>query len=110
MAGVEKVSPGVDLDIGGKTRKLVFTMRAFMLLEKATGKNALNGEIFGDPSCTDLVTLTWAALQHDPEKPSIDTVADWLEFSDFPKLSAAIQKAFEQATPEKKAEAETPQE
>lgn len=101
MTNLKKASPGVEIEIGGKVRKLIFNMRAFMLLEKATGKNALNGEIFGSPSVTDLITLTWAALQHGEEdlRPSIEDVADWITFEDFAKLTEGIKEAFDEATP-----------
>lgn len=98
MNNIEKVSPGVEIQLGGKTRKLIFNMWAFYLLEKATGKNALAGEVFMNPTATDLLTLVWAALQHE-EKVTIEEVGGMFSLQDIPEISRAIQKAFAQASP-----------
>lgn len=94
----EKVSPGVSFTLGGKERKLVFNMWAFYLLEKETGKNALGGEMFNSLTATDLLILTWAAIQGD-EKLTLEQVGHMLTLADLPKLAEAIKQAFDQARP-----------
>lgn len=99
----EKLSPGVAFTLGGKERKLVFDMWAFYLLEKETGKNALGGEMFNSLTATDLLILTWAAIQGD-EKLTLEQVGHMLTLVDLPKLAEAIKEAFDQAKPVESAE------
>lgn len=99
MSNVNKVAPGVTFTLGGKERKLVFDFWAFYLLEKETGKNALNGEIFNNLSASSLLILTWAAVQSD-EKLTLEEVGRMLTLVDLPALSKAIEQAFEQAKPD----------
>lgn len=95
MTNIDKAAPGVEIEIGGKKRKLVFDMWAFYLLEKETGKNAISGEIFTKPSATDIIVLIWAALQHE-EKISLEAVGRMMSLTNLPVVTAAIQKAFDQ--------------
>lgn len=95
---IDKVAPGVVFTLGGKKRKLVFDMWAFYLLEKETGKNALAGEMFEKISATDLLILTWAAVQSE-EKLTLEQVGHMLTLVDIPALADAIKLAFEQAKP-----------
>jgi hypothetical protein len=93
---LDKVSPGVEVKIGGKVRKLVFNMWAFYLLERETGKNVLQGELFSSPTSSDILTLLWAGLQ-STEKVSIEDLGKMVELSDLPDISKAITEAFQQA-------------
>lgn len=96
MSNIDKVGQGVEIELGGKIRHLVFDMWAFYLLERETGKNALNGELFTQPSATELVTLVWAAVQGS-EKLSMEQVGRMMPFSKLPDITKAIQIAFSHA-------------
>lgn len=100
----DKAVPGVLFTLGGKNRRLVFDMWAFYLLEKETGKNALAGEMFQSLTATDLLVLTWAAVQSE-EKLTIEQVGKMLSLSDLPALAEAIKQAFEQVKPAENPEA-----
>lgn len=95
---IDKVAAGVTFTLGGKPRKLVFDMWAFYLLEKETGKNALGGEMFEKITASDLLILTWAAIQSE-EKLTLEQVGHMLTLVDIPALADAIKAAFEQAKP-----------
>lgn len=99
----EKAVPGVPFILGGKERTLVFDMWAFYLLEKETGKNALGGEMFERLSATDLLILTWAAIQGS-EKLTLEQVGHMLQLANLPALAEAIKQAFDQAKPVESAE------
>jgi len=94
----DKAVPGVVVTIGGKERRLIFDFWAFFLIEKQTGKNALNGEMFTQPSVSDILTLLWAGLQ-TTEKISMEDLGHMINFKDMPVLSEAIKQAFDQASP-----------
>lgn len=97
MTTVDKVAPEVEIELGGKKRKLIFDFWSFCLLEKATGRNSLSGEMFTKPSATEIVTLVWAALQ-STEKLSIEEVGKMLSFKNMPMVTEAIQKAFDMSS------------
>ena len=106
---LDKVSPGVEVKIGGKARKLVFNMWAFYLLEKETGKNVLQGEVFSNPTAKDILTLVWAGLQSS-EKISLEDLGKMIDFSNLAEISKAITEAFQQAAvPEGEKKTNTPE-
>jgi hypothetical protein len=111
MSDVKKAIPGVEITLGGEKYKLIFTMRSFMLVEKETGLNALDGNMFSPPSATNLITLLWAGLQHKQAGGApdltIDEVGEMLSLSEMGEVAESIQKAFEEATatPSKKRKA-----
>lgn len=92
-SSLEKVLPEIEIELGGKTRKLTFGFLALCLLEDKTGKNALNGEAFGNISANTVGTLIWAGLQEQEEIPFKD-VLKMMKLQDLQKYSEAIQKAF----------------
>lgn len=96
----KKASPDVEIELGGVRRKIVFNMWAFCQLETATGKNALSGEIWEQPSATDIVTLLWAALQQEEPSLTIEEVGRMMPFSKLSAVSDALKSAFESAMPD----------
>lgn len=122
MKNVDKAFPAVLVEIGGEERKLEYTMYSAIQLLKLTGKNVMKGEIdYADPM--QIVPLVWAGListcpeldgdvDADTKKPDqkaadgILKVSKWIKFDRLKHVSAAIARAFGQASPGKPAEAE----
>ncbi len=90
----KKADPTVEIELGGKKRKLVFDLNAFSLLEEATGKNMLAGELFVKPSLTDIVKFIWAGLQHHEEGITRKEIGKMAGVEDIPRFMEAIQAAF----------------
>ena len=106
---LSKAAPGVSICLGGKDYTLKLNLFAFMQLEKVTGKNALNGEIWSNINATNMAVLLWAALLHQDPALTVEAVAQQIDVKDLAKLPTLIQAAFEEAAPspdpEKKTEA-----
>lgn len=98
MSNAKAVSPDIEIELGGKTRKLVFDMWAFCLVEETTGKNALNGEIFENPGAKDVVTLLWAGLQKHHRDLERQTVAHMLDLNNLADVINSLGEAFKNAT------------
>jgi hypothetical protein len=107
MSNLDKAVPKVDVTIGGKRRSLVFSLWAFALIEKETGKNTLNGEIFSSVNATELIAIVWAGLQASEPNLTMQEVGSMLDFGDIKDVTDAIGQAFSKAMPEpeKKVEA-----
>ncbi len=101
MSNASKAAAGVEFTFGGSIKKLVFNMRAALLLEKTLGKSMLNGEMLSNPTLNDLMTMIWAMLQNGDKagRPTFDEVVDTLEFENLPALTSVIQEVFTVATP-----------
>lgn len=102
MAHLDKASPGISITLtppgsAPVVKHLVFDMWAFSLIEKETGKNALNGELFSNPSAQELLVLIWAGIQHEGEC-SLKEVGQAFSIKQLEDYVPAIQKAFEQAS------------
>lgn len=89
---------GVQIELGGKTRTLRYTVKALRLMKEATGgKNpsAPGGLLYRleeqDPD--DIATLFWALLYSEDPRPSLDEVADWIDFGNL----GPILKSFNEA-------------
>lgn len=108
MPNVEKVTPSVEIEIGGKIRRLVCDMWALAMMENASGESAMYGELFKDMSMNKLITIVWACLLEDPEvseetqKKGIPggrkMVAKWMDMSRFEELFSACKRAVEIAS------------
>lgn len=101
MANAEKVFPSVMIQLGDQEYEAIFNLRAFILLEQKTGKNALTGEIWQNPSMSDIATLLWAAVnsQHDEPVISFAEVGKNLLPSDVGIVTEKLMEAFAAASP-----------
>lgn len=111
---VDKVDPGIEIEFGQPKQKhrLVFTLGGFAKIERLTGKNMLNGEMFRDMSATSLAMLLWAGTLHEKSGTTWEDMADQITLSDLAVLPGQLQAAFEQASPpqaQKKTSPEAPQ-
>ena len=95
---VDKVDPSVEIELGGKTYKLVFDFEAFIRIEAKTGKNMLSGEMFQNINATNLVTLLWAALR-PLDALSLQDVARTLNPFHTGKYIEKISEAMAKAVP-----------
>ena len=88
MSNAEKMNPAVELKLGDKTLKIVFDLWAFCLIEEQTGKNAINGEAFQNPSANDLVTLIWAGVQKHHQELQRKEIAHYMDLQNVQELPA----------------------
>lgn len=109
MSNLDKVKPKIEVELGGKKRFLVFDFWAISLIEKETKKNFLTGDLLKEPSATDIIALVWAGLQKDEPKLAMEEVGRMIDFSNLPKVTEAIQKAFLAASPVEESVKKTPE-
>jgi hypothetical protein len=105
MPNVEKVAPIIEVELGGKTRRLVCDLWALAMMENASGESAMHGKFFTALSMNKLITTVWGCLLEDEdvaketEKKGIvggrKLVAKWIDLKEFDTLTEACRKAFE---------------
>ena len=87
----------IELD---KPRNLKFTNRAFRLIERETGKNALQGELWTTMSMSDLGVLMWAGLVHEDKNLTLDDADDLLHPGNMHQVIELVTKAWLDAMPQ----------
>lgn len=102
MTNPEKALPEVELELWGATKKLVFSVQAFCILEETTGKNALDGDNYSNPDARTLSALLWAGLITHHKDISLDFVRSNLSLKQLMSLYPTILKAFNRASSEEK--------
>ena len=76
MEAAEKVVPEFYIPLFGERRKLSVKFGTLIRFEAKTGRSALNGRVWANPSMTDIVTLFWAALGGEAFGKTVEQVAD----------------------------------
>ncbi len=104
--------PSVVCTLGGKQYRLAWTFRAEYLLEKTCGILLRDG-FQPARSAVQMVSILWAALQGNPAPPTLEQVAEMVDYTNQPelidKLTAAIAAALPAPSP-RPSEAESPAE
>lgn len=98
MSNHPKLNPVIEIDVGGEKVKLTFNLWTLYKIEEATGKNALDGATWLNPSAKDVISLLWAAwLLHDP-KITMEDVAKKIDLVNIGPITEQLGKAFELAS------------
>ncbi len=100
MPNVEKAAPKVELELGGKTRRLVCDMWSLAEIERVTGESALDGSMFKKVDLNKLITMTWACLLDEDPDITRREVAKWVDFQSFDKILEKVTLAFNQVAPD----------
>ena len=95
----DKALPDVEAKVGGTVKKLKFTLGSLCRLDQVTGKNALDGETWKEPTTSDLRALLWAALLHENKNLTLEEVGDMISMEEIPEITQAILKAFQRSSP-----------
>lgn len=76
-----KLDRSVDINIGGETRHLKFTIARIEEVEAKTGKSALTIALDppSDLKITELIDLVHIGLRHENSSLARETVASWVE-------------------------------
>lgn len=107
----DKVSPEVQIALGGKIWDLVYTTKVAIKIEKATGINSLDiNALLSNVSVTRLTAMMWAFISEKDQKITLDQVSEWMEFSKYAEIGGCITKAIINAFPEAKKAAEEAEE
>jgi len=93
-----KVKPEIEIELGGKKRKLVFDFNALCKLEEMTGKNALDGETWQQPRASDIRILLWAALLRNEPELTLEDTGAMLTISSLSQVTESLRQAFESAS------------
>lgn len=96
----DKAQADVELEIGGRVRKLLFTVNAACVAERELGREILTGKFFSKLGFLELRALLFAMLLHEEKSLTIDQVGSWMTFADFGKYINAIIKAYKLAMPD----------
>ena len=95
----DKALPGAEVEIGGKKRRLKYTLYSLCKLDEKTGKNPLDGTMFLDMRPADVVAVLWAGLIHDEPELTTDELAKVVDITELRDVSKEMMKAFAQASP-----------
>lgn len=95
--GISALMPEVEITIGGKPYKVKLTLEAFCLIEQATGKSALSGDLLkNDVSTTTLIA--WAGAREFAPELTLKEVREKMKIKElglnYPILMKALAAAF----------------
>lgn len=110
MLDADKAIPELDVEIGGKTYKFVFSVKALILAERETGTNVFKGDLLNDVTLGQLVTLVWAGLQKHHPDVKRDIIEDAITFEDIIRFRTTLNKGLQRSAPPQEAQKKTAQE
>jgi len=98
----DKAIPEIEIEIGGKVRKLVFSCNAACLIEQVLGIEVLTGEWAKKPGFREVRAFLWGMLKADEPKLTLEEVGGWLNRDNIVAAGKAIIDAYVKAmaTPE----------
>jgi hypothetical protein len=100
----DRANPVVELEIGGKVRKLLFTVNAACLIEKELGREVLTGLFQTGNGYREIRAVMWAMLKHAEPSLTLEQVGGWLELPRFSDYIKALLEAYSKAFPATEAE------
>lgn len=107
----EKALPGVQIQFGDplQTHTYLVTLGSMCKLEKATGLNPFDSEVWRNTTPSMMAALVWCGLLHAKPNLTIEEVANQILPKDYMAISEAVRDAFMQASsPEEKKTDEAP--
>jgi len=103
MTNADKAIPYVDFEIGGKTRRLLFSWEAICRYEIETGKSVLVPGAMENLRGYDWTVLLWASLLHDDPKLTLKEVTGWVTFENVsPVINAVTDAMLKARAPDEK--------
>lgn len=93
-----KAIPEVEIELGGKKLKLCFSTMAFCTLEEKLKINALDSNIWTNPSVSMRTALLWAGLQTYHPEYTLEVVRSSLPLPQLGKLFEMVMEAFSRAS------------
>lgn len=103
----DKVSPEVQIALGGKIWNLVYTTRVAIKIEQATGINSLDiTTLLSNMTMSRIAAMLWAFLSESDKKLTLEEVTGWMDFSKLAEIGGCMTKAIINAFPEAKEKAE----
>lgn len=102
MSNIDKVKPEVTIELGGKVRKISFTLGALSSIEKELGVNTLGNDFWKNLSARGIVVMLWAALRKNDPSLNIDDVGDMIDMSDLEPIMEKLKEALSTAMPDTK--------
>lgn len=102
----EKVQPAVEMELGGKLRKLIFSVNAACLIEQELGREILSGAFFKGMGFRELRATLYGMMYWQDKTLTLDQVGCLMQFDKFPEYFKSILEAYQRAMPEAKTEAE----
>jgi hypothetical protein len=82
----------VEIQIGGKKRKLRLSSAAFRIAERKHGVR-VPASTLADMSLSDIGTLVWIGLLPTDPDLTLDQVDEWIDAEGFVASTLAVQKA-----------------
>ena len=97
MSNVKKVTPGIELSLGGKTLTLVFDLWALASVERASGRTV--PELLTSGSIDGVLRMLKAAtLKHHPDLSEED-IGHMIDLGNLADVSEKLTNAFLEAAP-----------
>ena len=97
---INKVLPGVDVELGGKARRLRMTLGSLARFQKETGVNFFEVGVQYKGSPVELQALVWACLVVDSPDLTPENVGDLIPFGEIERVTTALTEGWTAATPE----------
>lgn len=101
--GTEMVRPEVEVELGGKVRRLRMDLNAMCCFQEVTGKNLFDSEVASSISRgmtpADLRALLWACLVHEDKKLTIEQVGGWIGSDNMLEVAQGLSGAFANSMP-----------
>jgi len=91
----------VDIEIGGVTRRLRLDMAALAEAEQITGDNWLSNEPWSNMSAKRLITIVYAAMHGESDRPSMAALGGMIDFGSIPDLIKPLTGLLENPDAEK---------
>ena len=92
MASLNRV---VEINLGGKNRKLIFDMNAMCEIEELFDISLMTNmeEFFSSLSFRKLRATVWAMLSREIPRPDINEVGDWISEANLAEVGKQIKEA-----------------
>lgn len=100
----DKAKAEVELDIGGRVRRLVFSVNAACLVERELGREVLSGSFFKQMGFVEIRALLWGMIKGEEPTVTVEQVGSWMQFPRFGEYIKAIIEAYRRAMPEAEAD------
>lgn len=106
---VDKVRPATEVNLGGKTRRMVMDLNAMCTAEELTGKSLMKKETWDKNNIRlgDLRAFVFAALNSVDESVTLREVGSWINLGNFEAVMLAFQAAMKKAGADADETAET---
>lgn len=90
----------VEIEIGGKTRRLRMDFRAIASAERVTGRNLLRPGSVAAAGASEVTAILWGCLLHEEPDLKLDDVRSWITYGNASEVFSAVMQAVARCFPD----------